>query len=145
MVTLTVVDDNMTSATTETKVIIGTSSQNQQPIADTGGPYSCNAGELIGLDGSDSYDPDGTITNYTWNFGDGTKGYGILITHLYSDAGTYIVDLIVTDNEDETHTTSTSITVTAKVSSNIETPGFEFIFIILAAAVLLLWRKTKKQ
>jgi parallel beta-helix repeat protein len=45
-----------------------------------------------------SYDEDGTITNYTWDFGDNTSGYGMLITHTYEKAKVYTVQLTVTDN-----------------------------------------------
>jgi PKD repeat protein len=48
-----------------------------------------------------SYDPDGSIINYTWNFGDGT-GTSVSdssITHTYLKNDTYTVELTVTDNE----------------------------------------------
>ncbi|MCD6572898.1 MAG: right-handed parallel beta-helix repeat-containing protein, partial [Thermoplasmata archaeon] len=38
---------------------------------------------------STSYDSDGTIVNYTWNFGDGSIAYGSTVTHRYDDNGTY--------------------------------------------------------
>lgn len=43
------------------------------------------------------------IASYSWDFGDNTSGTGVLNTKTYSDAGTYIVILTVTDyfgNED---------------------------------------------
>jgi len=50
----------------------------------------------IVLDASGSTDDRG-IASYSWDFGDNTSGTGILNTHTYSDAGTYIVILTVTD------------------------------------------------
>jgi len=48
-----------------------------------------------------SYDPDGYILNYTWDFDDGnvtTVSYPV-ITHIYNKYWTYLVKLIVTDND----------------------------------------------
>jgi hypothetical protein len=60
------------------------------------------------FDASGSYDNEPgdasiRIASYSWDFGDNTSGTGILITKKYSNAGTYIVILTVTDywgNED---------------------------------------------
>ncbi|TNF32405.1 MAG: PKD domain-containing protein, partial [Bacteroidetes bacterium] len=38
----------------------------------------------------------GNITNYTWNFGDGTTGSGAPVTHTYSTAGTFNVNMTIT-------------------------------------------------
>ena len=48
------------------------------------------------LDASDSTDARG-IASYSWIFGDGGSGSGVLVTQTYSDAGTYVVILTVTD------------------------------------------------
>ena len=39
----------------------------------------------------------GTITGYTWNFGDGQSGSGASVAHTYTNAGLYTVRLIITD------------------------------------------------
>ncbi|MCK4365728.1 MAG: PKD domain-containing protein, partial [Thermoplasmatales archaeon] len=51
------------------------------------------------FDGSSSYDRDGIIVNWTWDFGDGTTGYGMIVIHTYYEAGTYNVKLTVTDDD----------------------------------------------
>lgn len=66
-----------------------------------------------------STDPDGTISSYAWNFGDGTSGTGQQTTHTYAQAGTYQVTLSVTDNGGATATTSKNV----QVSSAPPVPG----------------------
>lgn len=54
--------------------------------------------DSISYNGSASYDPDGTVTAYLWNFGDGTPTSTLASgTHQYTAAGTYTVTLKVTD------------------------------------------------
>ncbi|MDD3492036.1 MAG: PKD domain-containing protein [Candidatus Thermoplasmatota archaeon] len=55
--------------------------------------------DIISFDGSNSTDPDGTLVNYTWTFGDGTTDYGETAHHRYQDDGSYKVRLTVTDND----------------------------------------------
>lgn len=63
------------------------------------------------LDGSSSYDTDGVIVSWEWNFGDGTNSTGETLTHTYSGAGTRFVRLTVTDNNGQTGHSVTSIRV----------------------------------
>jgi len=66
------------------------------------------------FNGSGSSDPDGTITNYAWDFDDGTPaGTGATPSHTYAAPGTYTVRLTVTDNGGATGTTTRTVTVTA--------------------------------
>ncbi len=51
---------------------------------------------------STSTDPDGFITDWSWDFGDGTTGSGETETHTYSAVGDYAATLTVTDNEANT-------------------------------------------
>jgi hypothetical protein len=69
------------------------------PIAVTNGPYSGIINQSIKFDASESYDSDGTISNYSWNFGDGEKCYVKIATHAYNTSGTFAVTLLVVDNE----------------------------------------------
>jgi thermolysin len=71
---------------------------NVAPVAVAGGPYAGSAGELVLLDGSGSYDDDGTIVGYNWEFGDGAIGSGVLVGHVYETAGTYTATLWVLDS-----------------------------------------------
>jgi PKD repeat protein len=53
---------------------------------------------MVQFDGTSSYDPDGQITAYKWDFGDGTTATGSRVSHTYSGAGFYAVSLTVKDN-----------------------------------------------
>src|SRR5204863_130520 len=59
-----------------------------------------------------SYDSDGRITAYSWDFGDSTPtDTGNLTTHAYASVGSYNVVLTVTDNESFTNRTSQTVVV----------------------------------
>lgn len=58
---------------------------------------------LVTFDASGSHDPDGAITGYQWDFGDGATGTGSTVSHTFM-SGTYTVTLSVED--DEGHTSS---------------------------------------
>ena len=50
--------------------------------------------------GNESWDEDGTIVSYTWDFGDGEFAYIDNPTHTFTQNGTYEVKLTVCDNND---------------------------------------------
>ena len=50
------------------------------------------------LDGSTSHDADGDRLRFSWTFGDGTKGRGSKVVHVYDTAGRYNAKLKVQDN-----------------------------------------------
>ncbi len=56
---------------------------------------------------------DGTITSYTWTWGDGTTGSGSSVWHTYNNAGYYTVTLTVRDNNNLTDSTTKFVQVTA--------------------------------
>lgn len=68
-------------------------------------------GDIVRFDASASYDSNGEITSYGWNFGDGNTGDGIETAHSYSKVGEYIVTLTLTDNEGASGTARYAITV----------------------------------
>jgi PKD repeat protein len=81
------------------------------PVSDPAGPYTGTEGVPLVFTGSGSYDPDGTIAAYEWDFGDGDRGTGVAPTHTYAQDGTYTVALTVTDNDDETNRSTTTATI----------------------------------
>lgn len=95
LVTLTVVDD-LGAKATKTGTVRVEQAPGKPPCAEF--TYS-EYGLIVTVDGTMSYDPDGTVTKHTWTWGDGTPtDYGAVFTHTYSSPGTYIIRLTVKDN-----------------------------------------------
>jgi len=78
----------------------------------------------VAFDGSASYDPNGSIVAYDWDFGDDTTGSGQIVTHTYNTAGIFAAGLTVTDNDGKTG----SVTHTVEVIKANEPPVAEFSF-----------------
>ncbi len=74
--------------------------ENQPPVPNlTFLPTVLVVGQLTQFNATGSYDADGKIVSYTWNFGDGTLGQqGKTLVHTYATPGRYFVRLTVTDD-----------------------------------------------
>jgi PKD repeat protein len=117
-VALTVTDnDGLTDTATTTATIADVPPQ--PPVADPNGPYSGTVGDPVQFDGSGSFDPDGTIVSYLWDFSDGSTGAGQNPIHIYSTAGTYTVALTVTDNDGLTNTATTTATIHNQIEGDV--------------------------
>ena len=103
--------ETIATATVQVDVNGGGSQVNQPPTAS----FTFNCTDLAcTFDGATgSYDPDGHIVQYDWDFGDGTTATGAQANHTYAAAGTYTVTLTVTDNEGATGSTTQAVTVTS--------------------------------
>ncbi|KYK31064.1 MAG: hypothetical protein AYK22_02645 [Thermoplasmatales archaeon SG8-52-3] len=96
--------------------IPGDSNQDEYPLMTPYGPpkadfkYSVDE-KNVSFDGSRSYDYDGTIITYEWDFGDGNTGNGLNVDHTYTEDGDYDVTLDVTDDDGKTDSTIKSVLV----------------------------------
>ncbi len=130
VITLTVTDDAGAVSTVRHAVSVQQASDNDGgcsggtcggpdiPLAVITGLPSCSGGEVgvpIEFDGSYSRAAEGSIVGYAWDFGDGTTGSGVRVSHTYQKTGRYIVTLTVTD-ENGAHGTATAV-VSIGVSS----------------------------
>ncbi|MEP2533298.1 PKD domain-containing protein [Shimia sp.] len=71
---------------------------NAPPEPNIDGPDTLAVGELVTFDASGTEDADGVITNFAWDFGDGTTGTGVAGSHRYDAPGTYQLRLAVQDD-----------------------------------------------
>ena len=60
-----------------------------------------------------SFDSDGTIVKYVWNFGDENTGTGKTFTHSYASASNYTVKLTVVDDHGISRSNTTILPVSA--------------------------------
>ncbi|PZR95327.1 MAG: hypothetical protein DLM69_11725, partial [Candidatus Chloroheliales bacterium] len=67
--------------------------------------------QSVHFDASGSSDPDGQITAYKWDFGDGSQGSEVSIDHTYKQPGLFRATLIVTDNGNVADAAMVSINV----------------------------------
>lgn len=98
---------------------------NIPPVADF--VFSPETGESplpVSFDASLSYDSDGQIVQYSWDFGDGSTGLGKIVDHTYQQDGNFSMSLSVEDNQGGVD----SITKTIEVIPPNEPPvaGFSF-------------------
>jgi len=71
----------------------------QSPTAAFTAPADVAAGALVTFNGSASTDPDGSVDDWAWTFGDGGKASGMTVSRAYAQSGTYGAKLSVVDNE----------------------------------------------
>ena len=103
-------------------LLVGGGTTNTPPTASFGS--SCVDLACTFTDGST--DPDGAVTAWSWNFGDGATATTKSPSHTYAASGTYTVGLTVTDNLGATGSTTRTVTVTAPASGiTLSTRGYK--------------------
>jgi PKD repeat protein len=86
--------------------------------------------------GKESFDPDSSIKQYRWDFGDGSRAQGMEVEHTFNVPGSYHVTLTVDDGSGVLNSTSeTTVTVKVNFPPKAEAgpdclvcPGEKFIF-----------------
>ncbi|MFF2040827.1 S8 family serine peptidase [Kitasatospora sp. NPDC058170] len=111
-VKLTVTDNSGRTSGNQTTFRLLEPNHNDKPVVHVGGFCTINGNCLLNGDGS--YDPDGSLAAYSWNFGDGTTGTGQSVDHTfpYTASGTYTAKLTVTDDKGGTGSASATVTCT---------------------------------
>ena len=109
-----VVAENSAGVSYGANVSFKTLSQNIPPVANIKAtPSSGQAPLTVTFDGANSYDPDGVISKYEWDFGDGATAAGVVVSHTYYSPGVYLAKLSVTDDRGAIGTASVTIEVSA--------------------------------
>lgn len=83
----------------------------QPPIAAITAPGFSLEGDTVPFNASASIDPNGSVASYAWDFGDGTTGEGVSVSHVYAQDGAFTVRLTVTDNDGLTDSEVFTVTV----------------------------------
>jgi PKD repeat protein len=127
------------STTSHNINIIEIKSNMKPPIPITNGPYFAYINETIEFKSDKSYDPDGIIINYTWNFGDGNISYLKNPIHTFTKPGNYILILKIIDNDNLSNVTITNALIIDKEEISKEKERelpFLLIFIILLTIII---------
>lgn len=84
-------------------------------VADDSAPLTGTAPLAVSFSSNGSYDSDGTITGFSWDFGNGNTSNSANPVYTYTVPGTYTATLVVTDNAG---LSSAADTVTVVVQNN---------------------------
>ena len=91
-------------------------------------PSFADVGQTLNFDASGSYDSDGNISFYSWDFGDG-KIYDAIgkdnftASHSYSVAGTYTITLKVVDNDGFSNSTTKNLSISNPAGGSCDSIG----------------------
>ena len=89
-------------------------------------PKSAKTGDTIYFYGNTSYDIDGTISEYLWDFGDGNNAVGPVVTHEYFAIGNHQVSLTVIDDQGLRSTQIQHVSIPLKGEGSPEPGNLEF-------------------
>lgn len=102
-------------------LVIGCLSFNKAPVPVLSvDPSTGEVPLTVMFDGSKSYDPDGSISKFKLDFGDGSISYNQSAYHNYKNVGNYTVTFEVVDNKGKSSSSKTAIVVTKPTVSQLE-------------------------
>lgn len=120
VVTVRVIDKDGASGSDVAAVTVS----DRAPVANAGGPYFGNEAASISFSATGSSDPDGDPLAYTWSFGDGSAPVtGAMVTHSYTDNGSYPVTVTVSDGQLTNSATTTANVLNVVPSATFNHPG----------------------
>lgn len=131
---------NSSWSETLTVMISQTQNEGYPPVGTFNLPGNASVKHSMVFDASSSFDPDGTIQSYVWDFGDGITGVGAIVVHTYESPGEYTVTLTVTDNAGMDYSNSQGLRITDDSKTSPEfVAGFlrpnDIIILLVAIAV----------
>jgi PKD repeat protein len=151
-VALTVLDEFGLNATAFVLVKV----PNAPPNASFAGPPPAYLNETFWFDASFSTDADGPLRSYSWDFGDGSTGSGVLAWHNYSSPGNYTVRLTVADEEGANSTSAATVWVrelpsaprppaVEKPQSPVAAIGILLVAVFAVVIGLMLWSRARRR
>ena len=103
-----------------------TGAGNVPPIADAEPAVRAGRAPLeVRFDAAASRDPDGSVADYSWDFGDGSSASdtGVEATHTYTAGGRYFPTLTVTDDDGATSRLVEEVLVDVPAAPTVHTGG----------------------
>lgn len=86
---------------------------NQPPVASFTSASTVQAGVPLVVNASASNDPDNDPLTYSWDFGNGSKGGGVALAHVFTAAGDFTITLTVADSRGASTSTQRTVAVSA--------------------------------
>ncbi|MEF8879343.1 MAG: PKD domain-containing protein [Candidatus Thermoplasmatota archaeon] len=140
-VKLQVKDNHEAKNTSHHNITILSSPKDENlPVAKIKVSYDGRIDEKIRFDASQSYDPDGNITTFTWYFDDGNISHKKNPHHSYKRKGIYNVTLKVTDDDNYTAYDTVTIKITKnkkQIPEKTLTSTIIWIIIVASAATII--------
>jgi hypothetical protein len=105
-------------------------------------PNSATTGQSVSFSAAAS----GGMQPYTygWDFGDGTTGTGMSVTHTYSAAGSHTVILTIKDSASTTITSTHVVVIGSEGSSPLVYVGIAAVVAVALATAILFFRRRRK-
>ncbi|MFT7595602.1 MAG: PKD repeat protein [Paracoccaceae bacterium] len=107
--------------TARRKIIVNAAPEPQIDV-----PDSVAVGQALSFDAGQSRDSDGAISQFAWDFGDGSASAGVLAAHRFETPGVYTVTLTVIDDAGVGNSRATStrqITVNPAPMAGLQAPS----------------------